>query len=79
MIAPRKSKASSDNLFRQESAALWSDVVQQNVERRKIVNVIDKTTFSNKSDPVCQFFHVQLRSQGVNRENQETNVLSSNK
>ena len=44
------------------------DVIQRNFDRKKVVSVIDKTTFSDKSSSIDQCFHVQLLSQYVKRE-----------
>ena len=40
--------------------ALYFDVVKDNSERGNDVKIIDKTTFSNKSDQFYQYFHLQL-------------------
>ena len=39
------------------------------LKEENYVIVIDKTIFSNKSDPIHQCFHLQLRYQDIKREN----------
>ena len=65
--AYNKKELSSDDLVHQNNAAVSANIVENNVKTRFFVHVIDKNTFSNKSDTIHQCFHVQLLYKDVKR------------